>query len=329
MSLEKISNGSVVFMHWIQDFETMLQNAKTQKNPAQFFYQNKARTTLFMLEALAKMYRKMHNKKRFENMLDVFKMLEDSLGMIDFYDYFINEFKTNKKISKEIVAVLQNNLTSGFEKLNKILSELFYKNDNVIATIKNKIATADWVEDEALFTKAIQDFYKKEIEKVNSFAKELIDNFDDIETDVHELRRKLRWLSIYPQALLGKIQLKPDLKTVAKYAKYLTAEIIKSPYNKMPLKGKLKSVVLLNKNNFFALSFTINALGKLKDEGLCYKIYELGLMKTAKQSPPEAKKYTAILFGVNADFEERILNEANNILKQFVKDNILNTLVAR
>jgi hypothetical protein len=36
-------------------------------------------------------------------------------------------------------------------------------------------------------------------------------HFVNVENDVHELRRKLRWLSIYPQSLRGAIQFAPDM----------------------------------------------------------------------------------------------------------------------
>ena len=51
-------------------------------------------------------------------------------------------------------------------------------------------------------------------------------------------------------------------------AKYLTPEIVNSPFNKMPNAGTNKSLLMFEKDYFLSLSWMIAELGKLKDEGL-------------------------------------------------------------
>ena len=46
---------------------------------------------LFMLEGLAKLYAEIHNKKKFTKLKVHFKLVEDALGAIDYYDAFANE----------------------------------------------------------------------------------------------------------------------------------------------------------------------------------------------------------------------------------------------
>ena len=82
------------------------------------------------------------------------------------------------------------------------------------------------------------------------------------------MRRKLRWLSIYPQALQGCIQLTETDAKDKNLEKYLTPEIVNSPFNKMPAVGKNKYLLMFEKDYFLALSWIISQLGKLKDEGL-------------------------------------------------------------
>ncbi|MEO6655229.1 MAG: hypothetical protein ABIO36_04035, partial [Pyrinomonadaceae bacterium] len=89
-----------------------------------------------------------------------------------------------------------------------------------------------------------------------------------LESQVHELRRKLRWLSIYPQALQGCIQLTINASNDKNVAKYLTSEIVNSPFNKMPAPGTNRYLLMFNKYYFLALSWMIAELGKLKDQGL-------------------------------------------------------------
>ena len=135
-----------------------------------------------------------------------------------------------------------------------------------IKKITKKLNEADWLNpiEEA---EAFSEFYRASIKTITDFVAETNYYFDNVETEVHELRRKLRWLSIYPQALQGAIQFAPDTKPVTHLKKYLTKEIISSPYNKLPAAGNNISFLMLNKSYFLALSWMIAQLGILKDEG--------------------------------------------------------------
>jgi hypothetical protein len=56
-----MKNGPQRFDFFINQFEALLIKAGKQKNSALFLYKNNARTPLFMLEALAKLYAELHN----------------------------------------------------------------------------------------------------------------------------------------------------------------------------------------------------------------------------------------------------------------------------
>ena len=68
---------------------------------------------------------------------------------------------------------------------------------------------------------------------------------------MHELRRKLRWLSIYPHAFCGAIQFAVAKSTAPHLKKYMTTEIIKSPFNTFPQVGDNKNIVQLNRAIFW------------------------------------------------------------------------------
>ena len=57
--------GPQRFEYFLMKLEELLAQAAATKNPALFLYQNDARTKLFMLEGLSKLYAGMHNKKKF------------------------------------------------------------------------------------------------------------------------------------------------------------------------------------------------------------------------------------------------------------------------
>ena len=56
--------GEQRFNFYLNQLQTLLDKAAMQKNPALWLYNNNARTSLFMLEALAKLYKELHNKKK-------------------------------------------------------------------------------------------------------------------------------------------------------------------------------------------------------------------------------------------------------------------------
>ena len=49
--------------------------------------------------------------------------------------------------------------------------------------------------------------YEESILKIRAFVSKAQGAMTEMESQVHELRREIRWLSIYPHALLGMIQL--------------------------------------------------------------------------------------------------------------------------
>ena len=68
--------GLLRFEFFLNQLETIILKADKQKNPGLFLYKNNARTPLFMLEALSKMYAEIHNKKKFSKLKEHFKFQE-------------------------------------------------------------------------------------------------------------------------------------------------------------------------------------------------------------------------------------------------------------
>jgi type I site-specific restriction endonuclease len=102
-----MKNGQLRFEYYLNQLQELITKASKQKNPALWLYQNNARTPLFMLEGLAKLYAGLHNKKKFSKIKEQVKLLEDGIGQIDYYDAFAKEFVTNKKMPATITNYLQ------------------------------------------------------------------------------------------------------------------------------------------------------------------------------------------------------------------------------
>jgi hypothetical protein len=320
-----ISHSQSTFLDYCNALESLFTKSTKQKNPALWLYNNNARTTLFMLEALSRMFKTFHNKKRFTKMFDFFKRLEDGLGAIDHSIAMQTYCKQNKNVPKEIAICFKEDVENNLDALNIYLSDNFFASNKGFEEIKEKIASADWMEEEEE-TKAIHQYYLNQIEKLNIWIKEIDGNFTDIENHIHELRRKIRWLSILPQALQGKIQLKAVATKDVKYKKYATKEVTSSPFNKIPLKGNLKSIVLLNKNAYYSLSWLILELGKLKDQGLTQHGLAAAFGNVHLGKELEAAKITAG-YAKNYLPDEQIVLQANKIVDTYFKEKMLEDLL--
>ena len=306
-------NGPARFNLYLDKLENLLLEAAKQSDPAVWLYQNGARTTLFMLEGLAKLYRNLHNKKRFEKMEAHFKLLEDTIGSIDHYDNFAKEFAADRKVAARVTKFVEAKAQEKTAELNKLLMDKNWigKNADRLSKIRKKLSDADWLDDRAEM-KAIEAYYKRSIEKINEFAKSYESGFTELETQVHELRRKLRWLSIYPQTLQGAIQLTKTSSKDKNVKKYLTPEIVNSPFNKMPAASINRYVLTFNRDYFLALSWMIAELGKLKDEGLRFFV----LNEAGAGSKTDA---------VN---EATILSKASNITHTFFAEKNFEKMIA-
>ncbi len=305
-----MKNGPARFDFYLSQLEKLLLEAAKQENPALWLYQNNARTPLFMLEGLAKLYSGIHNPKKFEKIETHFKTLEDALGAIDYYDAFAKEMILDPEISAATIKFLQARTVEKTAFMNDLLTERKWIGENASRPqkIREKLGEADWLDEKSEITE-IEKFYVANIGKIKKFAGQYRKGFTELESQVHEIRRKLRWLSIYPQALQGCLQLTENSVKDKNLEKYLTPEIVNSPFNKMPAVGANKYVLVFERDYFLALSWMIAALGKLKDEGLReYVLEEAGSAGASKsaQTAPILAKATEI---AGRFFDEKILDK--------------------
>ncbi|HMU72236.1 MAG TPA: hypothetical protein PKD93_05835, partial [Ferruginibacter sp.] len=192
--------------------------------------------------------------------------------------------------------------------------------------IRKKLKKADWL-DEPKDVEGIRDFYFSSINGILEFSNQKNFHFENVEKDVHELRRMLRWLSIYPQALKGCIQLSQAKKSPAYLSKYLTKAITGSPYNVMPDAGDLRYFLLLDKNRFYALSWMISELGNLKDSGLRLEVIKEALIQSGSTDEKAALIKARSFLGNRQLTEQQVLDQAEAILKTFCKEQNLESLV--
>ena len=317
------------FEYYLIQLEELLSKAAITENPALFLYQNDARTKLFMLEGLSKLYAGLHDKKRFLYAMEYFKTLEDMIGAVDYYDAFAKDFLEDPIMPSTIRLFVESKREEKLKAINEILIKKKWISADLYRTkkIRKRIKKADWKTPEKE-VELIKEFYFKAIEKINEFYNETGEQFTDIELQVHDLRRKLRWLSIYPQALRGCVQSVDNGIETPELAKYLTPEIINSPFNIMPQPGNNQFFVQLEKNYLFALSFVISELGKIKDQGLRIVAVAEAVKNTQFVTDEIAMERAIELNAVNTDGLYSSLKKANEICDPFFAENNLGKLIA-
>lgn len=315
-----------IFEYHLQQVAALMEKAARQKNPALWLYRNNGRTPFFMLEGLAKLHAGLHNKKKFSKLKEHFKLVEDALGAIDYYDSFAKAFTANKKIPKNITTYLQAQTREKLQSLNELLEEEGWLNGKRLKKTREKLDEADWLKPEEE-VKAIQDFYGEAIYEIVAFVNQDGFHFDNVEADVHELRRRLRWLSIYPQALRGLVQLDTSRKAPKTITKYLTKSVTESPFNVMPDAGDNKYFLLLDRNYFYALSWVIAELGRLKDSGLGIIAIREALQQQGNVDDKKAYAEARKMLGTEQPSIEEILISSAGISKTFFEEHVLEYLV--
>jgi hypothetical protein len=321
------SLGKARFIYFLNQVNDILEKADSSENAALTIYTENIRTPFFMLEGLTRLYKKIHNRKEFKKLNTYFKNIEDLLGAIDFYDGFHKEFMSQKKIPDSIKNYIQGKTDEKLKDLNRLLKEDKWigKHKKRISKIKQKLDKIDWLQEKDE-TIEILNIYQDDINKITKKYSNKSLKFTDVETDVHELRRELRWISIYPQALRGLMQLKTDDRPEGYLTKYLTFEIINSPYNVMPDGSGLQEHILLNINYFYALSWMIAELGKLKDIGLKIDVLEESLTSVYK-IPVDIEELVYSICDENQMRTPEILAQSQKIAQTFFDENILEKIV--
>lgn len=281
-----ISDGMQRFQGPLLELQLLLKNKKNQKDMGLFLFENGARNHLFKLEALCRIYKNISSKKIFEPLGEAFKLAEDQLGKIDYYQAFLKEFSAIKNIPASFLRYFKN----GSERELKVFNEMINEPDLIISQIKSDnfltlLSQVNWPsrEDER---KSITIYFADQIEKLVRRYENGELHFNDMENGLHEFRRKLRWISIYAQTLNGLVQLKKTKLTTESFKSYLTADILNSPFNKLPAASKGIKTIDIQAPLFYALSWIIQESGNLKDEGLRI----LAVNEALKQSDLKTKE---------------------------------------
>lgn len=318
------------FNIYLDKLETQIAEASTQTDPAWWLYKNDARTTAFMLEGLSRIYETLHNKKKFGKLNDDFKKIEDALGAIDYYDQLAMSLRKIDNVDSRYIDYLVSKAKEKTTVANKLLSDRKWigKKRSRIQRMREKLVDANWLSEEKEI-EGVKHFYLESILEINKFVDERNGLFIKMEEEVHDFRRKIRWLSIYPKSLSGAIQFKGELEDKPELNKYFTPDIVNSPFNKMPSPENNLAILYISKPDFIALSWMISAVGKWKDKGLdIFGLAEAIRALDKLEEKESVSKAEKILSNDHPSIQQ-ILDEASTKISEYRASGSLDALVTK
>ena len=305
------------FLVFSNQLKVQLAAAKASENPALYLYQNGARNVIFMLEGLTRLHKEAFGSQKMEKWYDRFKVLEDLLGQFDYYDVLKTQFESEKMLDEQSLQILATKATTALSAMNDVLATKNWFTKK-LSKFDAFIAEENYKYNEKYTTK-LKTAYNADVKEIVEFATEIKFKMKEVENELHELRRKLRWLSIYPQAMMGVFQLQKAQQTPDWANKYMTENVLNSPFNQLEKTVEEIAIISLDYHCFVALSFVIQSFGELKDKGLKSEL----LATEFNFSAAKIKK----ILGANYVTTTNILAGGSALLATFFEDKVLEQLV--
>jgi hypothetical protein len=305
----KISGFNVYDTH-VKQLQKLLAESRKQKDPAYWLYQNKARKPLFMLESICLLHYRATENEAAKSWLKFFKKLEDVLGEVDYYDALVKLYSA-KKIRKELIDYYRAKLEKVLFKFNKKL----VKREFYLPRLKEFTGASHPVFSKTLILKLKQQIIN-DSNAAAVFFKGYAKGFHDFEEQVHELRRKVRWTSIYGESLGGIIILKDTSKAYPWEKEFITKEVRNSEFNNLPVKKGLPQYISYNRKAFYALSYVIGKLGEIKDKGLSIEALARSIEKTKTSKTEKPLEEASKMLGIR-ESEDELLKQAHTLLTKY------------
>jgi len=286
-------NGLNLLNGHLEKLKTLCNDAGYKKNKAKVLMDNNARSTFFHLEALCRIYRADFNKKEFNKLYQQFKSFEDVLGDIDHAEHSLQLFGKGKGFPVEIkreLTIKKNIAIANFKTLLDSTSFDVKYLETVVAEIENY----NWP-NELQQQKHFIKFFMDELSEMNDAYSKGEYNLALMEEGVHELRRDIRWLSIYAVVCQGMLQLRAVKNIYPGLDSYCTQAIMQSPYNQFPKPEKGAFSFTVDAPDYYALSWIIYFVGQVKDDGLAQEAFKEAKKLSANKSYNLEKGFWKIL----------------------------------
>ena len=134
-----MDNGQLRFENQLTIIEQLIDESRNKEDRGLWLLENNLRTSLFMIEGLARLYRKCHNKKLFKKIGKKAKKIEDQLGQIDYLKEVYSSFSENANIPSSIKVYLVQNINDETKKLNTLLEDKGWLDYSQVKKIKKRL----------------------------------------------------------------------------------------------------------------------------------------------------------------------------------------------
>lgn len=312
-------------MQWVAAVDAKLRGPTDAEEILAHVVDNGARSTVFYLEGILKLYR----KKPYPELAGAFaevKELEDVLGGLDGATAAL-DLATSHELPERIVAHFKKKKATSTARAREVLAAGWVGGDApapVLVDLVRTLAGLEWddYDDDREHVReriedAIQDLRKAPLDMA-----ELQGDFG-----VHELRRQLRWISIYARALEGAVVHARVKKPHPFYEKMLSSEVAASPFAVLPPPDRERDPVVIPSELHFANTDYVGRLGEIKDrgeevEGIAHALLELGDAEELEDAEHQALE----LLGYPHDAVEMVHADAAAIWDEIQREDFLKAL---
>lgn len=260
------------FSKHLAKVQQMLDEATTTKDvslPAQLFFQSNARASLFMLEALGRVYEHLDlNFTLFSRIRQESKIIEDALGVMDFWQVVArkcSEWSMPAGVSRlALDRYLEacGRTWAWIESQDWVSCRYHLAAELLPAKFSRKLKKVDW-HSPRKESRMLARWLQNELRDTHEAIQQL--DLTDIEGGLHKARREVRWASIYFTAVEGAFVLDQHVKPPANWERYLTKDIVENPYNRLPEPEAGDVPISIPAPLLYALSYAIDRLGVIKD----------------------------------------------------------------
>jgi hypothetical protein len=251
------------------------------------------RTPVFMLQGLARIFRKLDlddlntaDAELFDRLRLEAKIVEDVLGQIDYW-WVVGQKAAAYKLPRPVLAwaaqrhVEACGVAATWLEAREWTPHRYLSEPEAFEPradrFERRLRKLDWPSPKRL-RKAWAEFLLSTLTDVDATVDAL--DLTRLEEGLHEARRQVRWISVYASALGGQLVLDADAPAPPGWEVYLTPETVGNPFNRLPEPGDDDRPLHMPAPLFYALSHLIDRLGRLKDQAQWTHILAQGLEDT-------------------------------------------------
>ncbi|MBN2361801.1 MAG: hypothetical protein JXR83_20280 [Deltaproteobacteria bacterium] len=270
------------------------------------------RRKIFLLEGLLKLY-KGHYGKKIEKHFVAVKQLEDVLGA--FVDaQKIAKLARDKGLPDAAARLLEQRAADLRNELVAIVEERWMpkpagsSNLPAVAELVGDFEKIHWdkYKDDREF---VQDEINDKLKKVEAFEYDMHELQGD--TGLHELRRQLRWIPVYAEALDGLVVLTEDRNPIPSYRRLLQDPLATSKYVQLPAPDRESDPILFSRSLYTANMKMVLDFGRIKDTEESVELFAQALLSGGVVATHEAAEKQAIAaLGYEPDVHAASLAEA-------------------